>query len=156
VSEHFARSASSAFFFWNRKKRFKVKKIQKGCGFVICQVTQDFFPERGFGFASFMGGNIYFHLKNGKAIIAGEYCPEFVDSHPAPELKSGDFIIAKIEKGDKSWRALIWGSANELRDAEVVLEHRQGPVFAPKCPPMPHQLTAPQSVRDRRQMCRVA
>ena len=54
-------------------------------------------------------------------VAAGKNCPEFIDAPPA-EVKVGEYVIAYVEEGNDGWRATIWGSYNELTEAERIVE----------------------------------
>lgn len=105
--------------------------ILKGVGYSIGRVIA-FHGDRGFGFAICQNEKFYFHIKTGKAIIAGGKHPEFLENQPAIAPRKGDMIVADVGQGARGFFASIWGLESELVDAEGVLKLRTNPNPAPE------------------------
>ncbi len=80
-------------------------------------VVKNFLADRGFGFVTSKKGDIFFHIKNGKNVEAGENCPVFSRIRLAREPEKGDCLTFEVVKGEKGYCADLWYFTEEWEQA---------------------------------------
>jgi cold shock CspA family protein len=81
-------------------------------------IVKNYIPDRGFGFITVKNGkDLFFHIKAGKNIRAGESGPEFSKSKLTREPKAGDRIMFEAVQGERGMVALPWCFAEDWEQA---------------------------------------